>query len=66
MILDTCVTSRNVEFNPSLPHDKPPITNVLPYKIETLLEITTRLKKLRKAYFQFSQSPVLQYLFFVV
>ena len=35
MILDTCVTSRNVEFNPSLPHDKPPISSVLPYEIET-------------------------------
>ena len=66
MILDTCVTSRNVELNPSLPHDKPPISDVLPYKIETLFEKTTRLKKFRKAYFEFSQSPVLQYLFFVV
>ena len=66
MILDTCVTSRNVEFNPSVPQDNPPIFDVLPYKLETLLEITTRLKKLRKACFEFSQSPVLQYLFFVV
>ena len=44
MILDTCVTSRNVEMNPSVPQDNPPFSMYFHTKLRLCLRKQLDLK----------------------